>query len=54
MAPPNASSESRSKTPKSSFPAPEIPRGGGDRILRTREENRKKLAETEKRDAGSE
>jgi putative ATPase len=42
------------KTPKSPFPAPEIPRGGGDRILRTREENRKKLAETEKRDAGSE
>jgi putative ATPase len=41
------------KTPKSPFPAPEIPRGGGDRILRTREENRKKLAETEKRDAGS-
>jgi putative ATPase len=41
------------KTPKSPFPAPEVPRGGGDRILRKREENRKKLAETEKRDAGS-
>ena len=41
------------KTPRSPFPAPEIPRGGGDRILRKREENRRKLAETEKRDAGS-
>jgi putative ATPase len=41
------------KTPRNPFPAPEIPRGGGDRILRKREENRKKLAETEKRDAGS-
>jgi putative ATPase len=41
------------KAPKNPFPAPEVPRGGGDRILRTREENRKKLAETEKRDAGS-
>jgi putative ATPase len=40
------------KTPKSPFPAPEIPRGGGDRLLRKREESRKKLAETEKRDAG--
>ena len=40
------------KTPKDPFPTPEIPRGGGDRILRTREENRRKLAETEKRDAG--
>ncbi|HKG18763.1 MAG TPA: replication-associated recombination protein A [Candidatus Limnocylindrales bacterium] len=39
------------KTPRNPFPAPEVPRGGGDRILRTREENRKKLAETEKRDA---
>ena len=41
------------KTPKSPFPAPDVPRGGGDRILRKREENRKKLAETEIRDAKS-
>ena len=39
------------KTPRNPFPSPEVPRGSGDRILRTREENRKKLAETEKRDA---
>jgi hypothetical protein len=30
-----------------------VPRAGGDKILRRREESRKKLAETEKRDAGS-
>jgi putative ATPase len=46
-------SRATGKAPKSPFPAPEIPRGGGDRILRKREENRRKLAETEKRDAGS-
>jgi putative ATPase len=39
-------------TPKNPFPSPEVPRGGGDKILRRREENRKKLAETERRDAG--
>ncbi len=40
-------------TPKSPFPSPEVARGGGDKILRRREENRKKLAETEKRDAST-
>src|SRR5262249_1150736 len=41
------------RTPKNPFPTADAPRGSGDRILRTREENRKKLAETEKRDAGA-
>jgi putative ATPase len=41
------------KTPRNPFPSPEVARGGGDRILRTREENRKKLAETEKKDASA-
>jgi putative ATPase len=40
------------RTPKNPFPTPEVPRAGGDKILRRREESRKKLAETEKRDAG--
>lgn len=38
-------------TPRSPFPTPTAARGAGDRILKTREESRKKLAETEKRDA---
>jgi putative ATPase len=40
------------KTPRSSSPAPEVPRNAAGNVLRKREENRKKLAETEKRDAG--
>jgi putative ATPase len=39
------------RTPANPFPSPEVARGGGDKILRKREESRKKLAETEKRDA---
>jgi putative ATPase len=39
------------RTPRDQNPKPDVPRGAGDRILRAREENRKKLAETEKRDA---
>jgi hypothetical protein len=39
------------RMPRDPFPKPEVARGSGDRILKTREENRKKLAETEKRDA---
>ncbi len=35
------------------FPSPEVPRGSGEKSLRRREENRKKLADTEKRDAGA-
>ena len=38
--------------PQDPFPTPEMARGAGENMLRTREENRKKLAETEKRDAG--
>src|SRR5215207_1449178 len=39
------------RTPKSQIPGPDVPRGSGDKVLRRREENRRKLAETEKRDA---
>ena len=39
------------RTPRNPFPAPEVPRGAGDKVLKNREENRKKLADTEKRDA---
>jgi putative ATPase len=48
-----ARSEKRTsgKPRRSTKPKPEIARGAGDGLLRTREENRKKLAETEKRDA---
>jgi putative ATPase len=38
-------------TPRNPIPGPEIPRGGD--VMRTREANRKKLADTERRDAGS-
>jgi putative ATPase len=41
------------KTPRNPFPSPEITRGAGDKVLRTREESRRKLAETEKRDASA-
>jgi putative ATPase len=40
------------RTPKNPFPSPDVPRAGGERILKRREESRRKLAETEKRDAG--
>ena len=46
-----ASARESGKTPRSPFPSPEVARGGGDKILKRREENRKKIAETEKRDA---
>jgi hypothetical protein len=39
--------------PRSRFPTPDVPRGAGDKVLRAREENRKKLAETEKKDAAT-
>jgi replication-associated recombination protein RarA len=41
------------RTPRDQNPKPEVPRGTGDRILKTREANRKQLAETEKRDAAT-
>jgi putative ATPase len=39
------------RTPRDQSPKPEVARGAGDRVLKTREESRRKLAETEKRDA---
>jgi putative ATPase len=39
------------RTPRSNTPAPAIKPRAGDGIMKTREANRKKLAETEKRDA---
>ncbi len=39
------------RTPKNQIPGPEAVRGAGGQILKKREESRKKLAETEKRDA---
>jgi hypothetical protein len=39
------------KTPRQATKGPEVRPRTGDGILKTREENRKRLAETEKRDA---
>ena len=39
------------RTPRNRFPTPETKRGAGDSIMKTRETNRKKLAETQKQDA---
>src|SRR5437762_14101480 len=39
------------RTPRSPFPAPQGPKGAGERLLKTREETRKQLAETDNRDA---
>jgi putative ATPase len=44
-------SKAAGKTPRSGIPGPESTPHSGDGLLRTREANRKKLAETEKRDA---
>jgi hypothetical protein len=41
------------KTPKNQIPGPIAAKGAGGSILKKREESRKKLAETEKRDASS-
>ncbi len=41
------------RTPRSTLAAPEVKPHSGDSIMKTREINRKKLGETEKRDAGS-
>ena len=40
------------RTPRSRMPSPEVRPHSGDSIMKTRETNRKKLADTEKRDAG--
>jgi putative ATPase len=47
-----AAAKAAGSTPKSRFPTPAVSPRAGDKILRSREENRKKLAETERRDAG--
>lgn len=39
------------RTPRNPIPGPEVPRNAGSGILRKREESRRKLADTEKRDA---
>ena len=41
------------RTPRSRTPAPEVTHHAGDGLMKIRESNRKKLADTEKRDAGS-
>ena len=44
----------RGRTPKSPFPGPEVDSmGASGKITRVREENRKKLADTQKDDAGA-
>ena len=48
-----AAAKEAGRTPKAATSGPNVPRGAGDRILKTREANRKQLAETEKRDAAS-
>jgi len=48
-----ATAHETGRTPRSAFPSPQVPRGAGDKVMKGREENRKRLAETEKRDAGA-
>ena len=48
-----ARAQEAGRTPKNAFPGPNVDSmGAGSKMTRIREENRKKLAETEKRDAG--
>jgi hypothetical protein len=42
------------KPKRSTAPKPDVAKGAGGQLMRTREENRKKLAATEKADASSE
>ena len=46
-----ATSRETGRTPKNPIPGPESTGGMGGGLLRKREESRKKLADTEKRDA---
>ena len=48
-----AAAKAAGKTPRSSIAGPESTPHSGDGLMKTRETNRKKLADTEKRDAGS-
>ncbi|MGZ8515248.1 MAG: AAA family ATPase, partial [Candidatus Limnocylindrales bacterium] len=47
-----AAARAAGRTPRQRTPAPEITPRSGDGLMKTRELNRRKLAETEKRDAG--
>ena len=46
-----AAAKEAGRTPRSRMPAPEVGHRAGDSLMKTRETNRKKLADTEKRDA---
>ena len=48
-----AAAKAAGKTPAPEDPAPEVTHHAGDGLMKTRETNRKKLAETEKSDAGA-
>jgi putative ATPase len=48
-----AAARESGRTPRDPNPKPEVPRGTGDKVMKGREENRKKLADTEKRDAAT-
>ncbi len=48
-----AAAKAAGTTPRSRIAGPELTHHAGDGLMKTRETNRKKLAETEKRDAGS-
>ena len=47
-----AAAKAAGQSPRQPLPGPETTPHGGDGLMKTRETNRKKLAETEKRDAG--
>jgi len=47
-----AAAKAAGRTPRSTMATPEVKPHSGDSIMKTRETNRKKLADTEKRDAG--
>ncbi len=48
-----AAAKAAGTTPRQRAPAPEVTHHAGDGLMKTREANRKKLADTEKRDAAS-
>ena len=50
---PRTENRAAGRPKKSSLPKPEASHHAGDGLLKTRETNRKKLAETEKRDASA-
>ena len=48
-----AAAQSSGRTPRTKIPSPEVRPRAGDSLMKTREASRKKLADTEKRDAGA-